>query len=395
MRGSSLPRAVWLLGWVSLVTDAASEAMYPLLPYFLTTVLGAGALSLGVIEGSADAVNSVLKVLAGRWSDRSRRRRPLVLFGYALSSSVRPLMSLAGAWTQVLGIRFLDRVGKGLRGAPRDALLAAMATPDTRGRVFGFHRGMDHVGAIVGPILASAFLLWRPGQYRTLFALTLLPGAVAVFLILFVREPAARQAPDEGRHVRATATGDGSGPVLRRFFMILALFTVGNSTDAYLLLRLTDLWGGVAAVPLAWAALHVVKAGVSFVAGGWSDRIGRRRVIGLGWIVYVLVYVGFAVSTSAITLLACFLLYGCYFGLAEGAEKALIADHAPGSGYGQAFGIYTAVQGFGALAASLLFGVVWTRFGAPAAFATGAGLALVATLALFALIPDVSRPRAS
>jgi MFS family permease len=383
MSASRLPRDVWRLGWVSLATDAASEAIYPLLPFFLTQVLGAGAISLGIVEGAAEAVNSLLKILSGRWADRAKAKRPIVLGGYALSSAIRPLMSLAQSWTDVFGIRFVDRVGKGIRGAPRDALLATLATPETRGRVYGFHRGMDHAGAVLGPALASAFLFFYPQQFRTLFALTIVPGVIAVALVLMVREPDAGVA----RRTEAPQPQTLSSPALTRFFIVLSVFTLGNSTDAFLLLKLTDAAGGVQFVPLMWAALHVVKAGVSFVGGGWSDRVGRRGVIGLGWSVYALVYVGFAFSVSLTALLAWFLLYGLYFGFAEGTEKALVADLAPASARGFAFGLYTAVQGLGSFAASLLFGALWSFFGPVAAFATGAALAVAATAALFVMVP--------
>src|SRR5262245_39690147 len=180
---SSLPKAVWLLGFVSLATDAATEAIYPLLPFFLTRVLRAGAVSLGVVEGAAEAVNSALKIWSGRLADRSPRKRPLVLFGYGISSLTRPFIAIASSWGHVLTIRVLDRVGKGIRSAPRDAMLATWTTPSTRGKVYGFHRAMDHTGAIVGPALASIFLFFFPEQYRTLFALTIVPGAIAVTLI--------------------------------------------------------------------------------------------------------------------------------------------------------------------------------------------------------------------
>src|SRR5438093_7591578 len=186
-----LPRAVWLLGWVSLATDAASEAIYALLPFFLTQVLHAGAASLGIVEGAAEAANSLLKIVSGRLADRSPAKRPLVLIGYGLSSAVRPLIGLAQTWTQVFAVRVTDRMGKGVRGAPRDAMLAAWATPTTRGKVYGFHRAMDHLGAVVGPALATLFLIFYPDQYRTLFALTIIPGAIAVALIFLVPEEAS------------------------------------------------------------------------------------------------------------------------------------------------------------------------------------------------------------
>jgi len=388
-----LPKPVWLLGWVSLATDSATEAIYPLLPFFLTRVLGAGAVSLGIVEGAAEAVNSVLKIISGRIADRSRRKRPLVLFGYSVSSIARPFIAVTTTWTQVFVVRVLDRVGKGVRGAPRDAMLAMWATPTTRGKVYGFHRAMEHAGAVIGPTLASVFLFFYPGEYRTLFALTIVPGAIAVALIFFVRErhdvAQAFGPVDVNAGPRLSATGSNDTRLPREFTMfmlVLTLFTLGNSTDAFLLLKLTDAAGSVRFIPLMWAALHVVKASVSVVGGSWSDRVGRRSVMAIGWLIYAAVYAGFALSQTLTMLIVWFLVYGFYFGFAEGTEKALVADLAPASRRGFAFGIYTAVQGVGALAASVLFGVIWNAYGAAAAFGVGATLALVATGLLFAII---------
>ena len=405
----NLPRPVWLLGWVSLATDAATEAIYPLLPFFLTRVLNAGAVSLGVIEGAAEATNSILKIWAGRASDRSARKRPLVLLGYTVSSLARPFIALAATWTQVFVVRVVDRIGKGVRGAPRDAMLAAWTTPHTRGKIYGFHRAMDHTGAIVGPTLASLFLFFYPDRYRLLFALTIIPGAIAVGLLFLVREPDEQGEtavvsgfsrtdpapvvsgflPRRGAE-RAEAGRRIDVPLPRsfvNFMLVLALFTLGNSTDAFLLLKLTDTAGTVRFIPLMWAALHVVKASVSIVGGSWSDRIGRRTVITIGWLVYVAVYAGFALSTSIAALFSWFLVYGFYFGFAEGTEKALVADLAPPERRGFAFGIYNAVTGLGALAASLIFGLVWNAYGTTAAFGLGAALALLATALLFIVLP--------
>ena len=388
-----LPRAVWLLGWVSLATDAATEAVYPLLPFFLTQVLGATALSLGIVEGAAEAVNSLVKLWSGRVADRRPRKQPLVLAGYAISSLLRPLIALARAWPAVLAVRVADRIGKGIRSAPRDAILAASATPSTRGRVFGFHQGMDHLGAVLGPLLATAFLWWRPGAYRTLFGLTIIPGLVAVGLLFFVRE--GETQPARSPAAPLAPSPDRSGPLahaptmpreLRAFFIVLALFTLGNSTDAFLLLRLTEAAGSAQFIPLIWAALHVVKAAASMFGGDWSDRIGRRRVIALGWLVYAVVYAGFAVSSSLASLVTWFLVYGLYFGFTEGTEKALVADLAPAAIRGETFGVYNALTGLGALAASVVFGLLWTAFGPAVAFGTGSALALAATGLLFVVV---------
>jgi MFS family permease len=383
-----LPRAVWLIGWVSLATDAASEAIYPLLPFFLTQVLGAGAVSLGIVEGAAEAANSILKIVSGRIADR-RSRRPIVLAGYSLSSLVRPFIAIARSWTHVFLVRFVDRIGKGVRSAPRDAMLATWATSSNRGKVYGFHQGMDDLGAVAGPALATLFLLFYPGHYRTLFALTIVPGAIAVALIFFIPEPdTAQPGQSSGPSILNSAFSiPGSlsplPPSFTRFMLVLSLFTLGNSTDAFLLLRLTDTAGAATYIPLMWAALHIVKAGVSMVGGGWSDRVGRRTVIALGWVIYAVVYAGFALSSSLPALLAWFLIYGFYYGFAEGTQKALVSDLAPASRQGFAFGVYNAVVGLGGLAASVVFGLIWTAFGPVAAFGTGAALALAAAVLLF------------
>ncbi len=381
---SRLPRPVWLLGWVSFFTDLASEAIYPLLPAFLSTVLGAGAAALGVIEGVAEATASVLKIVSGRLSDRWRVRKPIVLAGYSLSSAVRPLMAIVTMWPHVLALRFVDRMGKGIRGAPRDAMLAELATPETRGRVFGLNRAMDHAGAVAGPLLASLFLFFHPGEYRTLFALTLVPGIVVILIILRVPEVVSG---DGGRTaVRGHAAPPGSWRDLPGAFVrleaVILLFTLGNSTDAFLLLRLGDAGIPVALVPAVWAALHVVKSAASVPGGALSDRIGRRGVIAAGWFVYALVYAGFAMTEAPAALVALFLAYGLYYGLAESAERAMVADLAPAAMSATAFGIHNAVTGFGSLLASVVFGLVWTMYGAPVAFALGAALAIAASAAL-------------
>jgi MFS family permease len=394
-----LPRPVWLLGLASLFTDTASEAIYPLLPVYLTRVLGAGAASLGIIEGVAEAANSLLKVASGWLSDRWHVRKPIVLAGYGVSSAVRPLIALVGSWPQLLAVRFLDRVGKGVRGAPRDAILAACATPATRGRIFGFHRAMDHVGAIVGPLLASAFLVLDPGHYRLLFALTIVPGALAVWMLTKIPEQRLAQEtePRAGRRSAASPTVSSWRDLPRDYYVLLGVllaFTLGNSADAFLLLRLSDAGVATAFIPLLWAALHVVKAVMSVWGGVKSDRWGRRLVIGAGWMVYGVVYAGFAVSHSVAALVGWFLVYGLYFGLSEGTEKALIADLTPTRLSGTAFGLYNAALGVGALLASVAFGIVWKMVGPEAAFGLGAGLALLATALLFTLVREPARDAA-
>ena len=384
----SLPAGVWLLGAVSLLNDVASEAIYPLLPFFLTMVLGATPVSLGIIEGTAEAVSSVLKVISGRLSDRWRRRKPIVIAGYSLSSAARPFIALAGTWWAVFALRFVDRVGKGIRGAPRDAMLADFADHTNRGKVYGFHRAMDHTGAVVGPLLATLFLLAFPNRYRTLFALTAIPGVATVVLLWWVRErqhPQARseQIPNPESQIPARRLPKG----LVRYLFVLSVFTLGNSADAFLLLRLTEAAGGPQLIPLFWSLLHVVKMAASVAGGSASDFVGRRPLIATGWLVYALVYAGFAMSTSLWALLSWFFIYGIYYGCVEGSERALVADFASPSARGTAFGIYNAVSGIGALVSSVVFGLIWNGFGAAAAFASGAGLAIVAAGLLFVIVP--------
>jgi MFS family permease len=376
-----LSRPVWLLGWVSFFTDTASEMVYPLLPLFLTRVLGAGAMSLGVIEGVAEAANSVLKIVSGWLADRSGTPKRLVLAGYGLSSLIRPLIAIVTAWPQVLALRFTDRLGKGIRTAPRDAMLVGLAPPDRRGRVYGFHRAMDHAGAVVGPLVASAYLYFHREAYRSLFAWTLVPGVI-VILVLW-RVPEQRRGSERG--VAPLATHPAWAHLTRRFYLAVAvilIFSLGNASDAFLLLRLGDL--GVASVwiPLLWSALHVVKTTSSVLGGALSDRLGRRTLIGLGWLWYAAIYAGFGYFDKLPVVIAVFLSYGLYFGLTEGVEKAWVVDMTPTAHRGTAFGIYNAAIGFGGLAASILFGALWTRVSPRAAFLTGAALALLASVLL-------------
>ena len=397
-----LPRSVWLLGWVSFFTDTASEMVYPLLPLFLTRVLGAGAMSLGVVEGVAEAANSVLKIVSGRVADLSGAPKRLVVAGYGISSAARPLIALAGTWLHVLAIRFTDRLGKGIRGAPRDAMLATFADASNRGRVFGFHRAMDHAGAVCGPLIASAFLYLRPGDYRTLFALTVIPGVIVILVLLRVPDTRTTPQPVQAGNA-AGAPAPASQPASRppslpssfyKAMAVILLFSLGNASDAFLLLRFSDIGVDDFWIPFLWSAIHVVKSAASLAGGLVSDRLGRRHVIGLGWLIYAAVYVAFASTQAAPVLVGVFLAYGLYFGLTEGVEKAWVADLSPAAARGTAFGIYNALLGAGALTASLLFGAIWTRVSPAAAFYTGAGFALTATVLLYLmyLSGDASRP---
>lgn len=409
-----LGRNVIALGAVSFFTDVSSEMIYPLLPVFLTATLGASAGMLGAIEGAAETTASLLKLASGWWSDRVRRRKPLVVFGYTLAAVARPLIAMAQSATQVLGIRLADRVGKGIRNSPRDALIAESVHPAIRGRAYGFHRAADHAGAVLGPLIAFVLIQWFAFDVRSVFWLAAIPGAAAVFtVVVFVREsfrpPLGHGASAEHPPPVARATGSGNAATgaenvvvaenaaLPRSFwgylVVVLLFTLGNSTDAFLLLRANQLGVPVALLPILWAALHVVKSAASTPGGALSDRIGRAPALMSGWLVYGVAYVGFAFASVAWHAWALFAVYGIYFALVEPTERALVADFVRAERRGTAFGWFHLTVGIGMLPASLLFGLVWDAYGPRYAFLLGAGLALLAAL-LLSLIPRPStQPR--
>lgn len=369
-------------GWVSFLTDAGTEMIYPLLPSFLTGTLKAGPAFLGLVEGIAEAVASVLKVVSGRLSDR-RRRLPLVAGGYGVSTLVRPLLAAASQPWHVLLIRAVDRFGKGVRGAPRDALVAEVTTPGMRGRAYGFHRAMDNAGAMVGPVLAT-LLLAGGASLRAVFAASLVPGLLSLATLLL----AVREEPRAGAAAARTAEGDGLDRGLVLYLLALALFTLGNSADAFLLLRAQDAGVSLAAVPLLWTLHNGVRAAAGTWGGALSDRLGRKRTIVLGWTIYALAYAGFAAATGPAQAWALFAVYGLFHALTEGPERALVAALAGEGSRGRAFGWYHAVTGAMLLPASLLTGALWQRFGAPVALLTGAGLAAAGALVLTALVPE-------
>ncbi len=388
-----LGRNVLALSAVSFLTDVSSEMIYPLLPVFLTSVLGANASFIGAIEGAAETTAALLKLASGWWSDRVRRRKPLVVLGYGIATVMRPLVAIAASATQVLVIRVADRVGKGIRNAPRDALLADSVDPSIRGRAFGFHRAADHAGGVLGPLIAFAVLTWHFAALRTVFWLAAIPGVLSfVVLCTFVREiPRSSSVP-------ASSGVDLTQPLGAHFWRVLGVlfvFTLGNSTDAFLLLRANQLGVPVALAPILWAALHVVKSASSTPGGSLSDRIGRRPTLIMGWTLYAAVYLAFARATTAWQAWALFGVYGLYFGLTEGSERALIADLVGSERRGTAFGWYNLAIGLGALPASVLFGYVWDHAGPATAFTMGASLACAAAVGMAVVRPPPSRSAAA
>lgn len=391
-----LPRNVFALGLVSFFNDVSSEIIYPLLPLFLKLTLGVSPAVIGIIEGAAESVASILKLFAGYFSDRLGKRKFLVVTGYVLTSFTRPLLAFTGNWYQVLAIRLSDRVGKGIRGAPRDAMIADSVTPETRGIAFGLNRGMDHAGAVIGPLigfvalwfLAENVIAPTANDYRKVFLFASVPALLAVFVVIFlVREPKKEHTHEETKVItKASLSLRGFDSNFKRFLIIIALFTLSNSSDAFLLLRAQEAGIAITTIPLLWALLHVVKVITSFIGGDLSDRIGRKPLIVSGWLIYGLVYVGFAFVSSAWMAWVLFLIYGIYFGLVEGTEKALVADLVRPEQRGTAFGLYNLAFSITVFPASLILGVLWKYFSATTAFLTGASLGILAALLLMLLV---------
>ena len=373
-----LPRNVVLLGMVSLFTDLGSEMVVPLLPAFVEG-LGGGALALSRIEGIATAVASVLRLVSGTLADRYGRHRPFLVVGYGLGAAARPLLALASAPWHVGVVRATDRVGKGLRGAPRDALLAASIEPERRAAAFGFHRAMDHAGAFVGPLVALALLHGAGASLSTVFLCAALPGLVSVALVVggvreAEREPSAGCAP----------TDIGWGALLR-YLVPVGLFTLGTATELLLLWKAREAGLDAALLPLVWVGLHGVKASLAARGGAIADRIGRVQTVAAGWALQACVYAGLGLATGVPAVLVLIAAHGSRCALTEGAESALVAEFAPKRGRGRAFGTFHLMQGLLTLAAAELFGRLWDLHGAGAAFGAGAALSLLAALVLLRL----------
>ncbi len=389
-----LPRNVKLLGWASLLNDVASEMIFPLLPQFLLGMLGGNKLQLGIIEGAADSIGSLVKLWSGGRSDRSRGRKRLVVFGYAVAAVVRPLCGLIAAPWQLFGIRITDRIGKGIRTSPRDAMIADSTEPAIRGRAFGFHRGMDHLGAAIGPVLAAAFLYFHPDALREVFLWTVAPGALVVLLLAFgLREPTSRRQTEKNSDAplggeppadqrRSAKASDWSlRPFDRRFrlyLIALVIFTLGNSSDAFLLVRAGELGVATWLLPILWCAFHVVKSAGNMLGGRLVDRFGSRPMILLGWVYYAGVYLAFALATAAWHAWLLFVAYAVFYAVTEPAEKTLVASLADQAHRGLAFGWFNCAVGIATLPASLMFGALYQAYGPLAAFGAGAALALVA-----------------
>jgi len=388
-----LPREVRLLGAVSLLNDFASEMIYPLLPAFVTGVLGGGAAALGALDGAAEFAAAFVKFAAGRLADRAKRRGPLIVVGYAIAVLVRPVIAVTAAAWQVIGLRVVDRIGKGLRTPPRDALIADVTPAELRGRAFGLQRGMDHAGAVLGPLLAWWLLTMHVAALRTVIAASLIPGTLVLGLAAWAVKDGERRRKSEKVGESNNTPPPSSSDLLRPppSVLLISFFYLIRVPETLVILRSQQLGVAVATVPLLWAAVHVVKSATSFVGGAWSDRLGAGRTMWIGWVCYAALAVGLALARTAGHAWLLFLALGSVAGLTESPERSLVARLA-GSRQGSGFGSYHGVTGLAALLGGVALGVLYQGHGAGVAFAASAAGAGALVL-LWPLAARATAPR--
>jgi MFS family permease len=399
------PRKIWglhpnvfFLGLVSLLTDVSSEMIFTLVPLFIKNVLGGGGVIVGLIGGLSESFDAVFRIFSGRISDRFQKRKLLAVIGYGFSTLVKPFMLLATAWGGVLGVRFGDRIGKGIRSSPRDALIADSVDADVRGKSFGFHRAMDTSGAVIGLAIAAVIIYAFQGTdltlmndtYRWLVIVGIIPAVLAVVILIgFVREKLhPSSAPPKTSNAAPVDSKQEFSGQFKLFLLIMGIFTLGNSSDFFVVLRAQNLNVDVLEIALMLVLFNVTYALIATPAGILSDKLGRRKIIIIGWTVYALVYLGFALATSVWSIWVLFAAYGIYYGIVEGVARAYIADLVPAERRGTAYGYYQGVVGLMLLPASVLAGVLWDMVNTAAPFYFGAGLAFLAMLGLLLLLKE-------
>ena len=376
---TKLPRTVWFLGAISFLNDAASDAVYPLLPLFFAATFAVGAQALGVIEGAANATAALMKLVSGYFYDRTQRAKGWIVLGYALPALARPLIAVAGSIPVILLLRMADRVGKGLRSSPRDALLAASVDANRRGLAFGLHRSMDHAGAVAGP-LAAAALLAAGFTVREVLLWTLVPGVLCVLLAMMLREPTSVNIPA----AKIDWQWKSLPAPLKRYLVALAVFTLSQASNMFLLLRAKETGVSDAQIPLLWAGFSALAMVLSTPLSAFSDRVDRRKMLSIAWVVYALLFAAFGLLPQNLaTTIALFVGYGIFIAATDGAEKALIAELAPQAQLGTAFGWFHLVSGLMLLPASALFGWLWTRVNPTTAFMVSATISIAAAALLW------------
>lgn len=368
------------LGLISMFTDLSTEMSYALIPIFLKEVLKVQPIFIGLIEAIAESTASILKAFSGYISDRLKKRKLFIFLGYTFSAIVKPLLALATHGWHVLIVRFLDRFGKGIRTAPRDALIADSAKDIYWGRTYGFHRAMDTLGAVLGPVLAFIILNLSHQNYRLLFSLAFIPGLIAVLLIIFGVKDIAKEAKKTFKFSFKQLS-----PKLKLFLFIMILFTLGNSSDAFLILRAREIGVGATLIPLLWLAFNISYFLWSYPAGVISDRIGRPKTIFFGFLIFSFSYSALAFNKSPFWVWLIFIMYGLYYGFTEGNLRAYVADLTPAEMRGTTFGLYHTIVGITLLPANLLMGLLWQKFGFSIALLLGAGLSLISALLLLTL----------
>jgi len=384
--GSFLTRNVIILGLVSLFTDLSTEMSYAIIPIFLKEVLKAQPVFIGLVEAIAESTASILKTFSGYISDRLRKRKLFIFIGYTLSAIVKPLLALATQGWHILIVRFADRFGKGIRTAPRDALIAESTKEAFYGRTYGFHRAMDTMGAILGPLFAFMILSLSQQNYRLLFALAFIPGFIAILFIIF----GVKDIIPETKRVFKFSFKEVN-PQLRTFFLIIILFTLGNSSDAFLILRAKELGISVTLIPILWLVFNISYFLWSYPAGVISDRIGRKKTIVFGFLIYTITYSALAFNNKVLLLWPIFVIYGLYYGFTEGNVRALVADLTLVEHRGTIFGIYYTVVGITLLPANLIMGYLWQRYGFNIALLIGAGLSFISAILLIIFVKTQKR----
>ncbi|MBI2615623.1 MAG: MFS transporter [Gemmatimonadetes bacterium] len=387
-RGNKLPALVKSLGAVSFFNDLASEMIYPLIPALVTRTLGGGAISLGLFDGISELTASLAKLWAGWLADRPRWRRPLVIAGYLVAAVTRPVIGATSAAWQVIALRAADRVGKGVRTPPRDAVIADVAPPEMRGRAFGFHRAMDHAGAVVGPVLAWALLSGLGLTPDGVILWSVAPGVIAVGVAAWALRTTGNGKRETGNVAPAggpQSTAPGQGASSSSFiFLLIVAFAFVRFPETLLLLRLQDVGIPVAVVPLVWAGLHVVRTTTSYSGGHLADRAGPRRAMLIGWLVYAAVCMGLATTGAPVGAVGWFLVFGFVAALTESPERAFVAAFAGRGATGRGFGMYHASVGMAALLGGVVFGTAYARLGGPMALGLSAGASGALALGLLA-----------